>query len=115
MAVIDGQFDEELTRKDGNTNLAVGGELEGFEGLPVTLQVVVVDVNNVVAEGTVDLKSGPKPNPNDPGGKPRWAGEVPVKDDKELKEGPAIAYATAVSGGPEGIKSWQWHKVVTLK
>lgn len=115
MAKIDGQFDEDLNLEAGNTNVAVGGALEGFEGLPVTLHVVVVDAKKVVAEGTIELKSGPKPDPNDPDGKPRWEGTAPVKDGSALQEGPAIAYATAVSAGPEGIKSWQWHKVVTLK
>jgi hypothetical protein len=112
MAAIDGQFDKELNLEDTKTNVTVGGPLEGFEGLPVMLQVVVVDANNVVAEGTVELKDGPKPGPD---GKPRWDGKAGVKDGSELTPGTAIAYATAVSAGPQGVKSWQWHKVVTLK
>ena len=105
MAVIDGQFDKTAKLKDGNTNVVLVGELNGFEDLDVTLHVVVVASNGVVAEEEI---RNPELEP-DATGKPKWTITAPAKDGRALEAGKAIGYATAVGTGPEGIKSWQWH------
>ena len=116
MAAIDGQFDEELNLTAGNKNVVAAGTLDvGFEDLDLTLHVVVVDKKGSRRRGRGQSTiSGATPEPPSD-----WSTEV-VRGQgagtrNNCRRGRAIAYATALGTGPEGIKSWQWHSVVTLK
>ena len=64
----------------------------------------------VVAEGE---KTNPTLGPGETLEQRTWTLTAPAPD--TMQAGPGIAYAAALGTGPEGIKSWQWHSVVTLK
>lgn len=108
-----GNFDEtqKLIESEGKfARVEVKGPLDGAGTLDVTLHVVVVDGNGVVAEGTARRVVDENGHKLD-----RWTGEASVRDPNPgLTMGHALGYAVAVGTGDGGITTYQWHHVVTL-